>query len=87
MLSSTKALVDSLLNSRRNSEDSDGIDEIDPSPSALTPQLTAGILRFCKDTKVNSVDGSVLVGLSTAALKQLSITSGSLVIFFSLINV
>lgn len=80
MLSSTKALVDSLLNSRRATEDSDGIDEIDPSPSARSPQLTAGILRFCKDTKVNSVDGSVLVGLSTAALKQLSITSGSLIL-------
>lgn len=80
MLSSTKALVDSLLNSHRTTEDSDGIDKIDPSPSARTPQLTAGILRVSKDTKVNSVDGSVLVGLSTAALKQLSITSGSLIL-------
>ncbi|KAH6821775.1 peroxin 6 [Perilla frutescens var. hirtella] len=80
VLSSTQALVDSLLNSHRTTQDSDGIDKIDPSPSARTLQFTAGILRVSKDTTVNSVDGSVLVGLSTALLKQLSITSGSLIL-------
>lgn len=82
MLSSTKALVDSLLNSRKTTEDADGIDHNAPSPSL---QLTAGILRVSKGTTVDSLDGSVLVGLSTAALKRLSITSGSLV--FSPIDV
>ncbi|KAH6766372.1 peroxin 6 [Perilla frutescens var. hirtella] len=80
VLSSTQALVDSLLNSHRTTQDSDGIDKIDPSPSARTLQFTAGILRVSKDATVNSVDGSVLVGLSTALLKQLSITSGSLIL-------
>ncbi|KAI3449524.1 hypothetical protein Pfo_006189 [Paulownia fortunei] len=80
VLSSTKALVDSLLNSCKTTEDTDGIDKIPPSPSARTLQLTAGILRFSKDTAVGSVDGSVLVGLSTSALKRLSITSGSLIL-------
>lgn len=84
MLSSTKALVDSLLNSRRTAEDGDGIDEIDPGPSARTLQFTAGILRVSNDSTANSVDGSVLIGLPTAFLKKLSITSGSLVILLSI---
>lgn len=77
MLSSTKALVDSLLNSHRTAEDGAGID-----PSR-TLQLTAGILRVSDDSALNSVDASVSIGLSTAVLKQLSITSGSLVFFSS----
>ncbi|KAL8548573.1 hypothetical protein ACS0TY_007751 [Phlomoides rotata] len=80
VLSSTKALVDSLLNSRKTTEDADGIDQIAPSPSTRTLQLTAGILRVSKGTTIDSVDGSVLVGLSTAVLKRLSITSGSLIL-------
>lgn len=80
MLSSTQALVDSLLSSHRTTQDSDGIDKIDPSPAAPPQQFTAGILRLSKDTTVSSVDGSVLVGLSTALLKQLSMTSGSLIL-------
>ncbi|KAL0371415.1 UNVERIFIED_CONTAM: Peroxisome biogenesis protein 6 [Sesamum angustifolium] len=80
VLSSTKALVDSLLNSRKTTECADGIEEIAASPSAPTLQLTAGILRYSKDTTFDSVDGTVLVGLSTSALKRLSITSGSLIV-------
>ncbi|KAL0435846.1 UNVERIFIED_CONTAM: Peroxisome biogenesis protein 6 [Sesamum radiatum] len=80
VLSSTKALVDSLLNSRKTTQCADGIEEIAASPSAPTLQLTAGILRYSKDTTIDSVDGTVLVGLSTSALKRLSITSGSLIL-------
>lgn len=75
VLSSTKALLNSLLNSN-------GIDEIAASPSDRTLQLTAGILRFSEDGTLDSVDGSVLIGLSTSTLKRLSITSGSLVNLF-----
>lgn len=78
MLSSTKALVDSLLNSRKTADHSDGIDQTAPT---RTLQLTAGILRISKGSTVDSADGSVVVGLSTAVLKRLSITSGSLVYF------
>ncbi|XP_041999506.1 peroxisome biogenesis protein 6-like isoform X2 [Salvia splendens] len=74
VLSSTNALVDSLLNSHRTAEDGDGIDP------ARSLQLTAGILRVSDDSTLNSVDASVSIGLSTAVLKQLSITSGSLVL-------
>ncbi|XP_047972026.1 peroxisome biogenesis protein 6 isoform X3 [Salvia hispanica] len=74
VLASTKALVDSLLNSHRTAEDGDGIDP------ARSLQLTAGILRVSDDSPLNSVDASVSIGLSTAVLKQLSITSGSLVL-------
>ncbi|KAL0459632.1 UNVERIFIED_CONTAM: Peroxisome biogenesis protein 6 [Sesamum latifolium] len=80
VLSSTKALVDSLLNSRKTTQCADGIQEIAASRSAPALQLTAGILRYSKDTTVDSVDGTVLVGLSTSALKRLSITSGSLIL-------
>ncbi|KAL3647988.1 peroxisomal assembly protein [Castilleja foliolosa] len=80
VLSSTTAILNSLLSSRESAEDTDGIDEIAPGSSPLSLQLTAGILRFSRDTNVDSVDGSVLVGLSTYVLKRLSITSGSLII-------
>ncbi|GFQ07914.1 peroxisome biogenesis protein 6, partial [Phtheirospermum japonicum] len=80
VLSSTKAILNSLLNSRENAGGTDGIDQIAPGSSARTLQLTAGILRFSKGTHVDSIDGSVLVGLSTSVLKRLSITSGSLII-------
>ncbi|KAL9168465.1 hypothetical protein ABFS82_04G017200 [Erythranthe guttata] len=80
VLSSTEALVNSLLNPRKTTEDSDGIDEISTSSSARTLQSTAGILRFSKDATFDSVDASALVGLSTSMLKRLSITSGSLIL-------
>ncbi|KAK4492575.1 hypothetical protein RD792_003390 [Penstemon davidsonii] len=80
VLSSTKALVNSLLNSSKPTEDAVGNDQVVPHLSAPTLQLTAGILRFSKDTTVNSVDDSALVGLSTSVLKRLSITSGSLIL-------
>lgn len=78
MLSSTKFLVSSVLNSSRP-DDGDGSEE----PARL--QLSAGILRLPKarediaDPKLASLDGSIVVGVSTSALKRLSITSGSLV--------
>lgn len=80
MLSSTKVLVDSLLNSCKTTEDTHGIDEIAPSPSLPILRLTAGILRISKDAIPNSVDSSVSVGLSITALKRLSISSGSLIL-------
>ncbi|KAE9464038.1 hypothetical protein C3L33_04054, partial [Rhododendron williamsianum] len=85
VLSSTKALINSVLSSSRPQE----IHEIDrrsgdeSSPSVL---LQAGILRLSKDgketgeSKVDSLDDSALVGLPTSVLKKLSITSGSLVV-------
>ncbi|KAL6559107.1 hypothetical protein OROHE_006476 [Orobanche hederae] len=80
VLSSTKALLDSLLISRDTTRDADESHEIALGSSARTLRLTAGILKISKDTTVDSVDGSVLVGLSTSALKRLSITSGSLIL-------
>ncbi|XP_068344876.1 peroxisomal ATPase PEX6-like isoform X2 [Pyrus communis] len=80
-----KPLVLSLVNSVL-SEDRpvDGGGDGDESTSL---QLPPGILRLSKDRtvlsnspKLASLDDSALVGLSTSALKRLSITSGSLVI-------
>lgn len=89
VLSSTKALLNSLLlssSSITNQRD----DGIDPSSTAnCLLQLPAGILRFSfkeDQTLISSLpnlvsfDDAVLVGLSTSALKSLSITSGSLVL-------
>ncbi|XVF72561.1 hypothetical protein PTKIN_Ptkin12aG0131200 [Pterospermum kingtungense] len=80
VLSSTKILVNSVLSSTR-------LNEADPTNlSADGLRLKAGILRFSKgkdnisDPKLASLDDSALVGLSTSALKRLSITSGSLVL-------
>lgn len=87
VLSSTKALINSLLNSSKPQQ-IHGIDPTTPasgdesSPSVLLP---AGIIRFSKDRKdildpkVASLDDSALVGLPTSVLKKLSVTSGSLV--------
>ncbi|KAG8389450.1 hypothetical protein BUALT_Bualt02G0230700 [Buddleja alternifolia] len=77
VLSSTKSLVNSLINSRNPVEEADGSDEITSQPYASTLQLTAGILRCSKDAAFDSVDESVLVGLSISVLKRLSVTSGS----------
>lgn len=83
MLSSTKALISSVLSSSRTHEiDRSSGDEIWP-PVVLLP---AGILRLSKDgkdiseSKLDSLDDSALVGLPTAVLKKLSITSGSLIL-------
>ncbi|KAM7495900.1 hypothetical protein LguiA_020314 [Lonicera macranthoides] len=89
VLSSTKVLLNSLLlssSSITNQRD----DGIDPSSTAnCLLQLPAGILRFSFEedqTLISSLpnlvsfDDAVLVGLSTSALKNLSITSGSLVL-------
>ncbi|XP_050237486.1 peroxisomal ATPase PEX6 isoform X2 [Mercurialis annua] len=80
ILSSTKFLVQSLLNSPSTADQSK---DDDKSPSLMLP---AGILRFSEDkigplqSKTNSLDDSALVALSTAVLKKLAVTSGSLVL-------
>ncbi|OAY49564.1 peroxisome biogenesis protein 6 isoform X1 [Manihot esculenta] len=80
VLSSTKLLVDSVLSLSTLCE-GDQVAGDDVSPSL---QLRAGILRFSKssvsDSKLTSLDDSALVGLSTAVLKRLAVTSGSLVL-------
>ncbi|KAL2556705.1 Peroxisome biogenesis protein 6 [Forsythia ovata] len=83
VLSSTKALINSVLNSPSKTEE---FDQIEPLPfvhsSTPTLQLTAGILRLSEgsDVILTSLDDSALVGLSTSVLKRLSITSGSLIL-------
>ncbi|XP_065855883.1 peroxisomal ATPase PEX6-like isoform X2 [Euphorbia lathyris] len=72
ILSSTKFLIDSLLNSSTPAHQKLTADEVSP-----TLHLQAGILRFLKD-KIS--DDSALVGLSTPVLKKLALTSGSLVL-------
>lgn len=91
VLSSTKSLLNSVLNSSTNEKingidgapvnkysDGDGEEE---APTML--QLRAGILRLSEDKlgkKATSLDDAALIGLSTSLLKRLLITSGSLVI-------
>lgn len=80
VLSSTKSLVNTVLNSSRIAENLPS-DEVSPQL-----KLRAGILRFSgykkddTESKLARFDDSALVGLSTSVLKKLSITSGSLVI-------
>ena len=87
VLSSTKALINSLLNSSRTQE-IHGIDRTSQSSGDESVLLPAGILRLPRDrkgisdAKVASLDDSALVGLPASVLKKLSITSGSLVFFF-----
>lgn len=88
MLTSTKSLVNSVLSEDRPV---DGGGDGDESTSL---QLPPGILRLSKDRtvlsnspKLASLDDSALVGLSTSALKRLSITSGSLVLVPMLIHI
>ncbi|KDO87353.1 hypothetical protein CISIN_1g002159mg [Citrus sinensis] len=82
VLSSTKLLINSVLSSSRRVTGENLVGD-DVSPSL---QLPAGILRFSKDkidisdAKFASLDDSALLGLSTCVLKQLSVTSGSLVL-------
>ncbi|KAI3514652.1 hypothetical protein L1887_13247 [Cichorium endivia] len=92
VLSSTKSLLNSVLNSstkeKINGIDgapvnkySDGDGDGEEAPTML--QLRAGILRLSEDKlgkKVTSLDDAALIGLSTSLLKKLLITSGSLVI-------
>lgn len=83
VLSSTKNLINSLLNSSNPEAQSERISGDKSLPAV---QLQAGILRLTSDKtvisdpKLASFDDSALVGLSTALLKKLSITSGSLVL-------
>ncbi|XP_027117008.1 peroxisomal ATPase PEX6-like isoform X2 [Coffea arabica] len=92
VLSSTRALVDSVLSCSRIQERDDVNDDgkigtQDPQDSQPNLQLKAGILRISDNptdnsqatTKLASLDRSALLGLSTSTLKKLSITSGSLV--------
>lgn len=82
VLSSTKTLISSLLNSSNPEAQSQSISGDKSTPGV---QLQAGILRLTNgktvisDPKLGSFDDSALVGLSTSMLKRLSITSGSLV--------
>lgn len=90
ILSSTKALLDSLLNPSNQLQDDDQFDRhhLSAGVSSSGIELRAGILRFHKDKtdisniKIESLDDAALVGLSTRVLKKLSITSGSLVCLF-----
>ncbi|KAL4572100.1 hypothetical protein LXL04_018869 [Taraxacum kok-saghyz] len=93
VLSSTKSLLNSVLNSsdkekingihgapikKHSVDDDDGDGD---APTML--QLRAGILRLSEDKlgdKVTSLDYAAVIGLSTSLLKKLLITSGSLVI-------
>ncbi|KAB1203639.1 Peroxisome biogenesis protein 6 [Morella rubra] len=91
LLASTKLLVNTVLSSSRLSEgDRDRIVAVtgEKVPDDIVCgdlQQRVGILRFPRDEDViserilASLDDAALVGLSTSTLKQLSITSGSLV--------
>ncbi|KAI3982822.1 hypothetical protein MKX01_010305 [Papaver californicum] len=81
ILSSTRCLVDSLLNNSGTRE----------NEAKLSLRLPAGILRLSdskskqgeeeeEELEIASFDDSTLVGLSSSVLKKLSITSGSLVL-------
>lgn len=75
ILSSTKNLLNSLLNSETQTQIS----------LLSTVQLRAGILQVSKDAskisnpKFVNFDDSALVGLTTSQLRRLCVTSGSLV--------
>ncbi|XP_048441780.1 peroxisome biogenesis protein 6-like [Pyrus x bretschneideri] len=73
VLTSTKNLINSVL-SEGHRVDGSGYGD-----AATSFQLPRGILRLSKDSpKLASLDDSALVGLSTPALKRLSITACSL---------
>ncbi|KAI3439488.1 uncharacterized protein J3R85_004927 [Psidium guajava] len=80
VLFSTRSLVDSVLSSSRLE-----VGELAPDGAPPELKLPAGILRFARerveesDSRLAKLDDAALVGLSTSALKRLSITSGSLV--------
>lgn len=85
MLSSTKLLINSVLSSSSSKLAESESNRVGDDVSR-TLQLRAGILRFPRDKTVishpdlASLDDAALVGLSTSALKRLSITSASLVL-------
>ncbi|KAK3415577.1 hypothetical protein EUGRSUZ_H01193 [Eucalyptus grandis] len=82
VLSSTKSLVDSVLGPSRPEGGGLVPDGASPSPELKLP---AGILRLAReraeesDPRLARLDDAALVGLSTSALKRLSMTSGFLV--------
>ncbi|XP_073526287.1 uncharacterized protein [Phyllobates terribilis] len=82
VLASTKALLHSLLAPSNNLGGSDQLSFSDESASPLN--FRAGILRFPAPDSLNSnldnLDSSALVGLSTYALRQLGVISGSTVV-------
>lgn len=88
VLSSTKFLIHSICSSRLSEGDQVLVTAEDKLLKDNEPGgflLRAGILTFSRnnehilDPKLVSLDNAALVGLSTSALKRLSITSGSLV--------
>ncbi|XP_041004972.1 peroxisome biogenesis protein 6 isoform X2 [Juglans microcarpa x Juglans regia] len=89
VLSSTKFLIHSVCSSRL-SEGDQVLVTADDKPLKDNESggflLRAGILKFSRndehilDPKLVSLDDAALVGLSTSALKRLSITSGSLLL-------
>lgn len=93
VLSSTKLLINSVLTSSSSPPPPPPpppqlADRVEDDVSSGTLQLRAGILRFPRDkivissyhSNLASLDDAALVGLSTCALKRLSITSASMVI-------
>ncbi|CAN1354385.1 Peroxisome biogenesis protein 6 [Linum perenne] len=85
VLSSTKVLVNSLLLSSPqfgDHGDSSAVGNLASSNSSL--HLRAGILRSSLDGVNASLDDAALIGLSLSVLKQLAVTSGSLVFVMNL---
>lgn len=93
ILSSTKTLLDSVLNPLK-SLDGDGGEVRSRNPpldrrESASLQLKAGILRYSNDLIGSdgpdeaSFDDASLVGVSASVLKRLSVTSGSLVQFIA----
>lgn len=92
VLSSTKLIINSVLTSSSSPPPPPPppqlADRVEDDVSSGTLQLRAGILRFPRDkivissyhSNLASLDDAALVGLSTCALKRLSITSASMVI-------
>lgn len=90
VLSSTKALLNSLLTTSRNQVTDRDDDTLSSQNLLPAVQLKTGVLQAELDgisvsqTKnssgIGSIDSSALVGLSISVLKRLSITSGSLVL-------
>ncbi|WOL12257.1 peroxisome biogenesis protein 6 [Canna indica] len=87
VLSSTRALLDSLLSSAKSHGiGSDGADDAAAQNRGGAGQggpvrLHAGIIRFTDGVESDDMtDNSFMVGVSASVLKRLSITSGSLVL-------
>ncbi|KAL2931910.1 Peroxisome biogenesis protein 6 [Bienertia sinuspersici] len=85
LLASTKALLNSVLPNPKTTSNVDDNAPTSSDSSSSSLQIQAGILKFPKGKngilpKFASLDHSSLVGLSTAQLKRLAITSGSLVV-------